>query len=88
MDNTGMFQFLLSGACTEPRSSVLLTTEGAGGAQGWEGTQLGQPIPTDQRHLTQEGEVGMLAVMVFVFPGHAALDGALHSCTELNHGQR
>ena len=52
-DNTGVFQLSLSSACTEPRPSLPRTPPhqraGWGCTRSWEGTQLGQLTPTDQR---------------------------------------
>ena len=86
IDNTGMFLLLLSSAYTESRLFLLLTPPhkwvGWGCTRSWEGTQLGQLTPTDQRaipyHMTscsaykageEEGR-GTFGVMVFVFPSH------------------
>ena len=53
--NTGMFSLLLSSAYTEPRPFLLLPPPhqrgGWGGIRSWEGTQLGQLTPTDQRDI-------------------------------------
>lgn len=56
VDNTGMFQLLLSKAYTELRSSLLLTLPNQRGV-GWgctrscEGTQLAKLSPTEQRDI-------------------------------------
>ena len=52
--NTAMFQLLLSSAYTESRPFLLLTPphQRVGwGCTSWEGTQLGQLTPTDQRDI-------------------------------------
>jgi len=53
VDNTEMFSLLLRSAYTVPRSFLLLTLPhqqvGSGGTISWEGTQLGQLAPTDQK---------------------------------------
>jgi len=53
VDNTGMFELLLSSAYTESRLFLLLTSPhqrvGWGCTRNWEATQLGQLTPTDQR---------------------------------------
>ena len=53
--NTGMFQLLLSSAYTASRPFLLLTPPhqgvGWGCTRSWEGTQLGQLTPTDQRDI-------------------------------------
>ena len=76
---------LLSSTYTESRPFLLLTppcqSVGWGFTRSWEGTQLGQVTPTDQRDIssgrtscsvcTAEGRRrngGMFRVVVFVFP--------------------
>lgn len=52
--NTGMFQLLLSTACTEPGFLLLTPAHqraGWGCMGNWEETQLGQLIPVDQRDI-------------------------------------
>ena len=53
VDNTGMFQFLLSSAYRDPRPSLLLTPPcqwvGWGCTRSWEGTQPGQLTLAEQR---------------------------------------
>ena len=53
VDNPGMFSFLLSSAYTEPRPLLPLTPPASswGCTRSWEGTQLGQLTPTDQRDI-------------------------------------
>jgi len=86
VDNTGMFWLLLSSAYIEPRPFLLLTPPHQGDwgcTRSWEGTQLGQLTPTDQRDVLyrmtscsamkaverrRRGE--MFRVMVFVFPSN------------------
>ena len=53
VDYTGVFSLLLSSACTESRSFLLLTAPhqrgGWGCTRSWEGTQPRQLTPTDPR---------------------------------------
>ena len=87
VDNTGMFALLLSSAYTESRPFLLLTPphqqEGWGCTRTWEGTQLGQLTPTDQRDIPhhmascsaykaggRRRKGGTFGVMAFVFPIH------------------
>lgn len=55
VDNSGMFSLSLSRAYTESRSFLLLTPPhqrgGWGCTRSWEGTQLGQLTPADQRDI-------------------------------------
>jgi len=55
VDNTEMFSFLLSSTYTDSRSFLLLIPPhqrvGWGCTRIWEGTQLGQLTPTDQRDI-------------------------------------
>jgi len=55
VDNIGMFKILPSSSYTESRPFLLLTPPhqqaGWGCTRGWEGTQLGQLTPKDQRDM-------------------------------------
>ena len=78
-----MKRAMLSSAYTEPRPLLLLIPPhqpvGWGCTRSWEGTQLGQLTPTDQRdipyHITsfsayKAGKRGTFGAMAFVFPSH------------------
>ena len=85
-DDTGMFSLLLSSAYTESRPFPLLTPphqrRGWGCGRSWEGTQLGQLTPADQRDIPyhmmsyaqhiklgeEEGKWVTFGVMAFCLP--------------------
>jgi len=83
--NTGMLQLQLRSAYTESRPFLLLTPPASrlGMHRSWEGTQLGQLTPTDQKdipyHMTscssckagrRRRKEGTFGVMMFVFPSN------------------